>query len=76
MPLKSLHDPLALFHDAVDGIASLAFGRFADELEDLFQALDLVLGLCLVLLEGRAELVRLRGLCHLGQCGRIFFSAK
>ncbi len=50
----------------------LPFGLLADDLEDLFEPLNLAFGLPLVLLEGRPQLIGVRGLRHLRQSSEDF----
>jgi hypothetical protein len=50
-----------------DGVAGLAARRLVDQFEDLFQPLDLALGLAMMLFERRAQLVGLGGLRHFRQ---------
>jgi hypothetical protein len=54
----------------------LPLGVLADRLEDLFEPLDLLLGLAFMLLEGRLESSDCAAFAILGSAVRIFFSAK
>jgi hypothetical protein len=53
--------------DALDSVALLAACRFADLLKNLFEPLDLTLGLVVVLLERGTELIGVGSLGHLWQ---------
>src|SRR5258705_12735926 len=62
-----LHDLLAFIENALDGIALLAARGLAEQLEYLFQALDLSLGLIMMLFERGPQLVRIGRLRHFRQ---------
>jgi hypothetical protein len=51
--LELLHNLLAFVDHPVDGVANFASSRLFDELENLLEPLDLILGLALVFLEGK-----------------------
>ena len=67
--LVFLHDLLALFDEADDRVAGLPLRLGVDHLEHLFQPFDVGFGFALVLLEGGAQFLGLRGLGHLGKRG-------
>ena len=69
------HDFGTLIDDPVNGRACLALGPFADQFEDLFQALDLGLGFGAVFFKSGGDFLAFCGLCHLGQGSEDFFSA-
>jgi len=64
--LEFLHDLLALFDNAHDGVAGLAAGRLVDLLENLLKPRHVLFGLGLVLLEGGFKVLGLGGLGHMG----------
>ena len=65
--LGFLHQLLGLLDEPLDGVALLALGLAADDLEDLLEPLDLPLRLLEVLFKRAAKLLRLRFLGHLGK---------
>ena len=69
------HHFLTLFDNAVDRGAGLALSALPDDLEDLLQALDLSLGLVLVLFEGLLQFRRLGGCAILGSAFKMVRSA-
>src|SRR5262249_43119587 len=66
--LGLLHVLLTLFEDALDGGAGLGRGLEAAEAENLLKTLDLAFCFLEMMLEGLAELIRVRLLGHLRQC--------
>ncbi len=65
--LVIVHDRLALFENTDDGIAGLALRLRADFPEDLFETVNLTLGLAIMLLERCLQIRALRRLRHLGK---------
>src|SRR3954467_12266133 len=58
------HDLLAFVEDALDGVALLAARGLAEQLEYLFEALDLPFRLVVMLFESGPQLVRIGSLRH------------
>src|SRR6476660_6497536 len=66
------HDLRAVLGNAHDRCTGLALGLLLDQRENLFEALNLTLGLAVVLLECSLELRALSGLRHLWQGAQDF----